>query len=366
MKRVAVLIAALVAALVVALVAARITVLTGSSAGDRRPCASMRDVVWGHRRDGGYSLRGASTSVKTVINKLLAVLLTLTLVACAFEGSEGNIPPDENGTGIPGGGSPGGGGGVIDTDQDGVGDSVDNCRNLANSEQYNEDADPLGDACDNCPHVANPDQFDVGEVNAGATKDGVGDACDPNPMLSGDRLALFIGFNKPTDFNGWQVAGEQDFAIAGGTLRNRETDDLALAWNNNLDLRDATLVSKIKYVALSTTYQFRGVAIMGRFNRTSNLGTGVGCGELRDTSISSPFLNAVEYNGPAFTHQRFGNVSLAAGATSVYTTRLVSGAVTCSTGATSWSRTSSFNGTGVAFSVWGASVDIDYLVAYKR
>jgi hypothetical protein len=290
--------------------------------------------------------------VNFVFRKTLIVSVALGLAACAFEGSSSGVPGAEAG----------------DTDEDGVGDATDKCVNASNAEQYDEDADLVGDACDNCPHLANQNQFDVGESNAGASKDGIGDACDPNPALGGDELALFMAFNQTSDLTGWQFAGQNDFTIAGGALQNRKTTDLALAWNNDLDLRDATLVSKVKYVALSTTYQLRGVAIVGRFKRDSNLGSGIGCGELRDTSSSSssPFLNAVEYNGGAFNNRRSGDGNLAVGGSSVYTARLVSGGVVCTDGTTEWSRNSSFNDGGVAFSVWGAAVDIEYLVAYKR
>ncbi|WP_437294623.1 kelch repeat-containing protein [Sorangium sp. So ce426] len=77
----------------------------------------------------------------------------------------------------------------LDTDEDGIADSEDNCPLVPNTLQANTDSglpagDLLGDACDddddadgvadtvdNCPLVANPDQADV-------NGDGVGDACD--------------------------------------------------------------------------------------------------------------------------------------------------------------------------------------------
>ncbi len=64
-----------------------------------------------------------------------------------------------------------------DTDNDGLGDSCDNCPQTANPDQQNGDADALGDACDNCPGTANPDQLD-------ADADGDGDACDNCPAIA--------------------------------------------------------------------------------------------------------------------------------------------------------------------------------------
>ena len=76
--------------------------------------------------------------------------------------------------------------GTVDTDidMDGVGDSVDNCIDIANADQSDSDGDGIGDACDtdidgddvdndtdNCPLTPNRLQEDY-------DGDGVGDACD--------------------------------------------------------------------------------------------------------------------------------------------------------------------------------------------
>jgi YVTN family beta-propeller protein len=80
----------------------------------------------------------------------------------------------------------------VDTDGDGVIDDLDNCPDIANSDQADADGDGIGDVCepdtdgdgviddlDNCPDIANPDQAD-------ADNDGVGDACDPD--IDGDGV----------------------------------------------------------------------------------------------------------------------------------------------------------------------------------
>ena len=76
--------------------------------------------------------------------------------------------------------------GGSDTDKDGIGDSVDNCRTIANRDQKDTDRDKIGDLCDpdidndgivnskdNCRFHSNPNQSDFDE-------DGKGDPCDPD------------------------------------------------------------------------------------------------------------------------------------------------------------------------------------------
>jgi hypothetical protein len=62
-----------------------------------------------------------------------------------------------------------------DADGDDVNDAIDNCPDVANTDQTDDDGDYVGDACDNCPAVANIDQAD-------GDGDDVGDACDNCPL----------------------------------------------------------------------------------------------------------------------------------------------------------------------------------------
>lgn len=57
-----------------------------------------------------------------------------------------------------------------DFDQDGVPDSEDNCRQLANPDQADADRDGFGDACDPCPMGP--------QSGSDADHDGIDDACD--------------------------------------------------------------------------------------------------------------------------------------------------------------------------------------------
>ena len=83
----------------------------------------------------------------------------------------------------------GGGSQPLDTDEDGVANTLDNCPTIANAEQIDTDEDGVGDACeqatdtdedgvddeiDNCVGVSNSDQADADE-------DTIGDVCDETP-----------------------------------------------------------------------------------------------------------------------------------------------------------------------------------------
>ncbi|MGA7304373.1 MAG: hypothetical protein WBW88_05845, partial [Rhodothermales bacterium] len=77
---------------------------------------------------------------------------------------------------------PGDSDGGTDADGDGIceegGDAVDNCPDVANTDQTNSDGDTLGDACDNCPAVDNEDQADD-------DSDGIGTACEADTDADG-------------------------------------------------------------------------------------------------------------------------------------------------------------------------------------
>jgi hypothetical protein len=99
-----------------------------------------------------------------------------------------------------------------DADGDGVLASLDNCDAIPNRDQHDEDHDAFGDACDGCPH----------RVDTGADRDadGVGDACDPNPDVKGDRIAFFDPFTGPRPVwdltNGWTYANDRLHAEGNG------------------------------------------------------------------------------------------------------------------------------------------------------
>ncbi len=92
------------------------------------------------------------------------------------------------------------GGGINDSDGDGLADDIDNCVSVANADQHDEDGDQVGDACDPCPQIAN--------ATTDTDGDGIADDCDPRPDTPGDMLVKFEPFvgsgNLPA---GWQSKG---------------------------------------------------------------------------------------------------------------------------------------------------------------
>ena len=114
-----------------------------------------------------------------------------------------------------------------DFDRDGVFDSMDNCRTVANADQTNGDGDAFGDACDTCLTTASASAHDedgdgfgdacdvcpgIQDFQDDSDHDGVGDLCDPDVI--GDvtpgtarihRRVLFESFETITA--DWQASG---------------------------------------------------------------------------------------------------------------------------------------------------------------
>ncbi|KAA3632253.1 MAG: hypothetical protein DWP97_11340, partial [Calditrichaeota bacterium] len=96
---------------------------------------------------------------------------------------------------------------VVDTDGDGIVDSLDNCPSVANPIQADADGDAVGDLCDNCPSDSNPAQTDT-------DGDGDGDVCDVCPTdhlndLDGDGVCESVD-NCPGIFNPSQADSDTD------------------------------------------------------------------------------------------------------------------------------------------------------------
>ena len=95
---------------------------------------------------------------------------------------------------------------------------------------HDEDGDGFPDSCDVCPTVVDPLQSDTSETTNQAFPDGVGDACDIAPGLSGEDLAALYTFVEPTPRligTGWTVADDAASATdpAQWTARDPEVGD---------------------------------------------------------------------------------------------------------------------------------------------
>ena len=89
---------------------------------------------------------------------------------------------------------------------------TETCKEAGDPGFHDEDGDSVDDACDNCPGIANEDQSDVLEVMNHQAADGVGDACDPAPTTSGDRIARLETFASVVSPSSWtQTSGTWTF-----------------------------------------------------------------------------------------------------------------------------------------------------------
>ena len=100
-------------------------------------------------------------------------------------------------------------------DLDGVGANVDNCPFVANPNQADGDADGVGDACDRCPAAADPFQLD-------ADGDGLGDACDSDADGDGQPNAA----DPDDDGDGVADGSDNCAANANGRQLDRDADGI--------------------------------------------------------------------------------------------------------------------------------------------
>ncbi len=299
--------------------------------------------------------------------------LLVALIACSYsppdpDNSPSDGSPTSDGPIDPDGPAPG-----VDTDLDGFLDPDDNCPAISNANQADEDGDVVGNLCDNCPHIANADQANSGELGAGQLADTVGDACDPQPAVAGNSVALFMPFDDPTEIYTWTGGGTNAaFSISGGKLRQTGATDLAILFKNGL--AEAFITTYVTYDTIDAARQFRGVAVMTRFVRVNaSFGFGVGCGEMRDSGFSggAAFFNLMRFDNGGFQNTSAGaGATVAVGHTARYSVHHVTGtshecSVVASTslGYTGALGLAEGSGTGINLAVWGATVSFDYLIA---
>lgn len=132
---------------------------------------------------------------------------------------------------------------ILDSDEDGIPDVMDNCDFVWNPGQADRDGDSIGDACDsdsdgdgfddtidNCPSVPNAAQTDT-------DGDGTGDACEFRLADTGQTVSFTATFGGDSDY----TINPPSFIDNGdGTITDRNThlmwqaedDNLSYAWDN--------------------------------------------------------------------------------------------------------------------------------------
>jgi len=124
---------------------------------------------------------------------------------------------------------------IVDSDDDGVADEIDNCPLTYNPGQEDGDTDGVGDVCDNCPDVANADQAD-------SDGDGNGDACDlcaghdDNIDSDGDQVPdgcdVCAGYDDKVDTDGDTVPDGCDICAGYDDLADTDGDTVPDSCDN--------------------------------------------------------------------------------------------------------------------------------------
>jgi hypothetical protein len=249
----------------------------------------------------------------------------------------------------------------LDSDGDRVGDACDDCPMGPNPTQADEDGDGLGDACDNCPHIVNPDQTD-------GDHDGVGDVCDPAPMVIGDHIQLFLGFDDPSEIADWHTGGTNAmFIVEGGQLEQTGESDLALLWKDTAGAADATVTTHATLGPVDPMYSLRGVFVMSAFTRNATImdfGTGDGCGESLSGAEST--RNWIGFQNGGYNITKFQQIgtTLPDGHAATYQVRISGNSTVCAypDAALSYMRPGASSGAGISVATFGTQATFDYII----
>lgn len=166
------------------------------------------------------SLDYLNTSRHFALRALAILLLSSTLVACAADSDEDDIPDEEDNCVD-----------IANTDQadgdgDGLGDVCDNCVTESNADQADDDGDGLGDACDNCVAVENPEQGDGDD-------DGIGNLCDNCTMIANADQANADGDSLGDVCDNCVMTDNEDQANSDGDTLGDVCDNCAMADNED-------------------------------------------------------------------------------------------------------------------------------------
>jgi hypothetical protein len=131
------------------------------------------------------------------------------------------------------------------------------------------DLDGVGDSCDNCPTMANIDQANAREIANGQAADQLGDACDPFPEQSGDRIVSVEYFDDGVPAT--MIVQGTVTGVPGGVRVG------SLTAGGSLDLNLTSSVTRIemsyRVLATSDVNQWSGpwLFLTSRFNYTGGL-----------------------------------------------------------------------------------------------
>lgn len=291
------------------------------------------------------------------------VVLVAALGGCGFSefapGGDDPIPPGDAG---PDGALPDAGidapDGPLDTDSDSVLDADDNCPTTPNPDQHDEDLDGNGgDACDLCPHLP--------AAQTDGDGDGIGADCDPRPMLPGDQLALFEGFNAASvgPPSGWSATGGGAWSVAEGKLTH-------IAVDNNA----GTVTLALPGGAGDHTVDATGTLVSALLDPTSVFGVITDFasppGELYQCAVreDNPQAELFRYFAPTntWTPLQTAGQTITVGESYRIVGRASAGGQSCrAAGATLVNTGNTFNGTRVGFRVREMTVSIPYVAIYR-
>jgi len=165
----------------------------------------------------------------------------------------------------------------LDTDQDGIVNTIDNCPGIANPNQEDADGDGVGDVCeldsdgdgliddnDNCPNQPNPNQED-------ADNDGIGDVCDDNtpPPL----FPCVGGMAGPYPCDGYDLMSEIDIqTLSGGSSGSIKGSDI-WGWTDPLDNKEYAIIGLSNTTAFVDITDATNPIYLGRLD--TNAGSSV-------------------------------------------------------------------------------------------
>ncbi|WP_223032557.1 choice-of-anchor B family protein [Hanstruepera marina] len=197
--------------------------------------------------------------MKTIIKTLLFALLTIAFIqSCEDEPVDPVI--------------------VVDTDNDGVPDGIDNCPSISNPNQEDSDSDGIGDICDptndtdsdndgvpndvdNCPNTPNPDQLD-------SDNDGIGDACQNNPDLT-PLYPCENGMAGPYPCDGYDLMGYLPVSELANTMGNPEGSDI-WGWTDPTTGKEYALIAMTNSTAFVDVTDPTNPIFLGRLDTATS------------------------------------------------------------------------------------------------